>query len=180
VEQDRREYNGIDNIDKTKIWCNLMKTFTKNKHMKLSISVTQITDGTDYEGLIEGLSERINYHLSFGVPIKQLDSQVLPEDSKERMAVAKKLFNFSVTKADQALDVTDEMFVFMVSTAGQLAVSFYNNPQTRQYAESDDLLASAIRDKEKSLLGVLGMKSASIGMSTQINIPENSIPEVLR
>ncbi len=147
--------------------------------MDVKVSVTQITHGLEYEGTIEGLDGSIHYHLSFGVPIDKLDSQKMPEDQAGMRARAMELFNFTVTKDDLLLEITDELFGFMVSTAGQVSLSLYNNPQTQDYATSDGLLAGAIKNKQNSLLGSFGM-SASIGMSTLFDVSNNSIPRILQ
>lgn len=146
--------------------------------MLVKVSVTQITHGSEYEGTIEGLGNDIKYQLSFGVPIDRLDSQKMPDDKSKVKALAKKMFGFTITKSDKQLEISDELFGFMVGTAGQLAISFYNNPQTEDYVHGSGILSDAIKNKDRSLLGAFGAK-ISIGMSNQFNIPDIAIPSVL-
>lgn len=146
--------------------------------MKVEFSVSQIIHGVEYEGTIEGLGADIKYKLSFGVPIDQLDSQTLPENEQERKSLVRKLFNFTVTKSGQCIDLSDELFGFMLEITGKLALEFYNNPQTQDYNNTNTMLGDAIKNKEHSLLGSSGV-DVSIGLSVSYNIPKERIPTIL-
>ena len=67
----------------------------------------------------------------------------------------------------------------MINTAGKLALSFYNNPQTEDYNTGDGFLSDAVINKDQSFLGKFGAQ-VSIGMSTSFDVPDQHIPNVLR
>lgn len=148
--------------------------------MKIKVSLQQITSGKEYTGKIEGIGEEIiEYNLSFGVPINQLDSQNFPKDEEEMFKFSKHLFGFTVNKSGKPIELSKELFGFMVGTAGKTAISFYNNPQTEDYNSGNNILSSAVRNDEKNILGLFGA-TVSIGMSASYNIPEEAIPDALR
>jgi hypothetical protein len=122
--------------------------------MEIKISINQIHPGTEYEGLIEGLEENVNYHLSFGIPIDGLKSEILPEEESAKIARAKELYNFSVTKSGNSIEITDELFKFLTGTAGIHVL--------------------------KSYFSIKSGSGASAGMSYKMNISTESVPKILR
>jgi hypothetical protein len=147
--------------------------------MKLKISVEQVINGREYQGTIEGLSEDLNYKLKFGVPIDQLDDQKIPESKEEAGILAKKLFNFTVKKGEDSLEMSDELFAFMVQTAGHVTLIFYNDEQAKSYNNGSGVLSHALNSKENSLMGAFGA-SVSIGMSSSIDLPKEKLPTILQ
>lgn len=147
--------------------------------MKLKISVEQVTNGREYLGTIEGLSEDLNYKLKFGVPIDQLDDQKLPESKEESSIFAKKLFNFTVKKGEDSLEMSDELFAFMVQTAGHVTLTFYSDEQAKSYNNGSGIISDALNSKENSLMGAFGA-SVSIGMSISIDVPKEKLPTILQ
>ncbi len=147
--------------------------------MKLKISVEQVTNGREYKGIIEGLGEDLNYKLKFGVPIDQLDNQKVPESKEEASIFAKKLFNFTVKKGEDSLEMSDELFAFMVQTAGHLTLTFYSDEQAQSYNNGSGVLSEALNSKENSLMGAFGA-SVSIGMSRSIDLPKEKLPTILQ
>lgn len=146
--------------------------------MKVVVNIQQITHGTEYQGTFEGFPNTIDYKLCFGVPINKLSSQQPPEEKEKCLPWTKNLFQFTVTKSNTDLEISDELFGFMMQTAGELAVRFYDNPQTQDYASDGGIVSDAIRNKESSLLGRLGA-NVSIGMSTTYEVEEKDLPKEL-
>ena len=147
--------------------------------MHVTVRLEQITQGSEYKGTLEGIGVApIEYNLCFGVPIDQLDFQKMPDDPEKAFLRAKELFNFKVTKQGNDIEITNEVFGFMMQAAAQVAISFYNNGQSQDYNSGGGLLSDAIEKKGSSFLGQLGMQ-VSIGMSCQFEVDEVHIPKLL-
>lgn len=148
---------------------------------KTNVSVTQVVHGKEYEGEIEGLSNEIlKYKLSFGIPIDELDDQVIPEEKQARMIFLKRLFNFTFMKGGKSLDISDELFIFLFGIIGELVISFYNNSQTEDLNDGDGILSNAIRNKDESLLMGMFGASVSIGALASYELSDEHIPNVLK
>ena len=148
--------------------------------MEIKVNVTQITHGKEYEGAMVGPSnEIIKCKLLFGVPIDQLDDQKMSDNKQKRMAFARRLFNFTIVKGTKSLDITDELFGFMVGTIGQKAIQFYNDPQTKRYNEEAGIISDAIRNENGNIMKMFGA-SVSIGFSLSYDIPEKHVPDILK
>lgn len=145
--------------------------------MKVGLSIQQVTNGLEYKGTFELEQKTFDYQLKFGVPINKLDNQSPPNDSEEEMdKFARKMFQFTVTENGIELEITKELFSFMLQLAGQQVILFYNNPQTQD--SNEGIIGSLVN--HKSELSALLNVQASIGMSCSFTIADEHVPKILK
>lgn len=126
--------------------------------MKVSVErhVQQVRNGSHYKGYVKIAETKLDYELVFGVPIDRLDSMEPAKDESE----IRRLFQITVKRGNANIELTKEEYGFFFSMIVELAVEFYNNPQTRDSQEG--MLGLVIRG-QGHLVG-MGV-SASIGMT---------------
>ena len=89
--------------------------------------VEQVRNGRRYKGYVKIANTKLDYELVFGVPIAQLDSMEPAEDENG----IRRLFQLAVKRNNANIELTEEEYKFFFSMIVELAVDFYNNPQTR-------------------------------------------------
>lgn len=106
---------------------------TKQMTTKVSVErhVEQVHDGNRYKGYVKIADTKLDYELVFGVPIAQLDSMEPAKDEDE----IRRLFQLTVKRDNANIKLTKEEYRFFFSMTVELAVDFYNNPQTRDSNE---------------------------------------------
>jgi hypothetical protein len=127
--------------------------------------ITQISDGKRYEGYVQIAGSKLDYELTFGVPIRELDSQEQPKDESE----IRRLFRITVKRGGANIELTEQEYVFFISMIAQFAVDFYNDPQTRDN-NAEGMMGNLVRAGEPEgdlMASVLtcGL-TASIGMTS--------------
>ena len=100
---------------------------------KVSIErhVEQVCDGSHYKGYVKIDDTKLDYELVFGVPIARLDDMEPAEDESE----FRRLFQITVKRGNANIELTKDEYSFFFSMIVELAVGFYNNPQTRDNNE---------------------------------------------
>ena len=93
--------------------------------------VEQVRDGSHYKGYVKIADTKLNYELVFGVPIARLDSMEPAKDENE----IRRLFHLTVKRNSANIELTKEEYGFFFSMTVELAVEFYNDPQTSDINE---------------------------------------------
>lgn len=93
--------------------------------------VEQVRNGSHYKGYVKIVDTKLDYELVFGVPIAKLDSMEPAKDESE----IRRLFQLTVKRDNANIELTKEEYSFFFSMVVELAVEFYNNPQTRDSNE---------------------------------------------
>lgn len=93
--------------------------------------VEQVRNGSHYKGYIRIADTKLDYELVFGVPIERLDSIEPTKDENE----IRRIFQITVKRGNANIELTKEEYGFFFSMIVELAVDFYNNPQTRNSQE---------------------------------------------
>ncbi len=86
--------------------------------------VEQVYNGRHYKGYVKVADSKFDYELVFGVPI---DKMKPVKDENE----VRRLFQITVKRGNVNIELTKEEYGFFFSMVVELAVKFYNNPQTR-------------------------------------------------
>jgi len=146
----------------------------KEETIRVKADVTQIADGTRYEGSVSFDDYKFSYHLTFGVHLDKL-SELAQKSSKEALETI--LFD---VKDEQGKSVVldEESKLLFVSTVGRLVMEFYESPQTR--ASQEGFLGAMLKHGEKDITSLkeLGFSGVSIGSSTEYDLPK--IPELMK
>ena len=147
--------------------------------MKINVSSEQIINGLHYIGLINFDDRQFNYVLKFGVHIEQLDSQKAPENDPEKMhEFATNLFQFSLfNKEEKEIKIDKEVFAFLLSLAGNLSLTLYNDPQSQ--SNNNEGMMSDLLNPNHSLSSDIGVK-VSISVSSSFDVLEENIPDILK
>jgi len=133
--------------------------------MKVPVTITQKVDGLQYEGTIKIGEKKFDWEICLGAPIPKILSQEVSVGGKEAL---RQLFNVTVKIGDKEVDITDDLFVFLMGTVVSLTLDFYQEPQTRDFNETmPDMVAR------------YSLTPASCGMEMSYNIPEDRIPKAL-
>jgi hypothetical protein len=119
--------------------------------------VEQVRDGSHYKGYVKIVDTKLDYELVFGVPIAKLDSMEPAKDENE----IRRLFQLTVKRDNANIELTKEEYGFFFSMVVELAVDFYNNPQTRDSQEG--MMGQMLSGR--GLMSEFGA-SASIGMTS--------------
>jgi len=93
--------------------------------------VEQVRNGSHYKGYVKIADTKLDYELVFGVPIARLDSMEPVKDESE----VRRLFQITVKRGNANIELTKEEYGFFFSMIVEMAVDFYNNPQTRDSNE---------------------------------------------
>lgn len=136
--------------------------------MKVKVWVTQITEGLEYNGCIELNDIKFDYNVLFGVHIDKLDDQEDPDGIEELKAQTKKLFQFSLKRENEEIEIDDTLFGFLLGTVGVQVVEFYNNPQAQ--SSNQGVIGELVRGTSP-LPGQM-----TIGCNVTYDIPEEDIP----
>jgi hypothetical protein len=142
-----------------------------SEQVKIKVDVTKVQDGREYKGNISFDGHDFQYHLRFGVHLREFNeiAQRNPPPTYEDIT---SLIQFTVKDAHGKLVTLDKSsFPLFLSTAGKLAMDFYDNPQTRESQEG--ILGMAV--SRMGALADMGI-SVSIGMSTEYDRPR--IPQL--
>ena len=118
--------------------------------------VEQVRNGSHYKGYLKIADTKLDYELVFGVPIARLDSMEPVKDENE----IRRLFQLTVKRDNANIELTKEEYGFFFSMVVELAVDFYNNPQTRD--SNEGFIGMAIRGEGP----MAGFAKASIGMTS--------------
>ena len=119
--------------------------------------VEQVRDGSHYKGYVKIADTKLDYELVFGVPIARLDSMEPAKDEGE----IRRLFQITVKRGNANIELTKEEYGFFFSMIVELAVDFYNNPQTRDSQEG--MMGMMLQGRGP--MAAFGA-SASIGMTS--------------
>jgi hypothetical protein len=114
--------------------------------------VEQVYDGSHYKGYMKIAETKLDYELVFTVPIPQLDELKPAKDRNE----IRRLFQLTVRRDNTNIELTEQEYGFFIWMLLELAVDFYNDPQTR--ASNRGVLGMP-------LLAGIGVK-ATIGMTS--------------
>lgn len=101
---------------------------TTTRKVSVERHVEQVRDGSHYKGYIKIGNTKLEYELVFGVPITQLDSLEPTKDEEE----FRRRFQLTVKRNNANIELSKDEYGFFFSMVGELAVDFYNNPQTRK------------------------------------------------
>ena len=144
--------------------------------MKIKIEVTQIKNGLEYSAVIT-IDEIVSFkcNLVFGVPISQLDNQKQPKDKAHAMEFGRKLFQFTIKKDDEEIEITDEIFGFLIQVFGIRAINFYTSGQIQDNNNTPTF--GKLLDKDSALSKTTGMTAS---MSIQSSFTVEDIPAVLK
>ena len=93
--------------------------------------VEQVRNGSHYKGYVKIADTKLDYELVFGVPIARLDSMEPAKDENE----IRRLFQLTVKRDSANIELTKEEYGFFFSMVVELAVDFYDDPQTRDSNE---------------------------------------------
>jgi hypothetical protein len=93
--------------------------------------IEQVVDGTQYKGHILIGKAKLDYKLTFAVPIPQLDD--MPEI--EGPDAVRRIFQITLKRDGNAIELTSEEYSLFFQMIVEFAVDFYNNPQTRSSNE---------------------------------------------
>jgi hypothetical protein len=141
----------------------------------IKIVVTQIVNGLEYSAIIT-IAETTEFtcHLKFGVPIDELNDQEFPNDKEELMALSKRLFQFSMKKDESEIEISDEIFGFLVQVFGQIVLDFYNNEQIR---DTNTGTLGQLLDKDSALRKIT---ATELSISTTRSFRVVDIPPALK
>ena len=105
----------------------------KENKMKVSIEryIQQVRDGVHYKGHVKIADTQLEYELVFAVPIPKLDDMESPNGITE----IRRLFQLTVKRNNANIELTDGEYGFFLQMLAELAIDFYNNPQTRDNNE---------------------------------------------
>ena len=93
--------------------------------------VEQVRNGSHYKGYVKIADTKLDYELVFGVPIARFDSMEPAKDEND----IRRLFQITVKRDSANIELTKEEYGFFFSMVVELAVDFFNNPQTRDSNE---------------------------------------------
>lgn len=108
-------------------------TIKEDNMTKVSVErhVEQVRNGIHYKGYVQIAGTKLDYDLVFGVPIARLDDTEPAKDEDE----IRRLFQITVKRENTNIELTKDEYGFFLSMILELAVDFYNNPQTRSSNE---------------------------------------------
>ncbi len=98
--------------------------------MTVDWSVEQVNDGTHYKGHLEIVGSKLCYELVFKIPIDRLDSAHTESTSA---AEFKDLFRLTIKQDKDWISLTDPEYALFLGLILDPVVSYYNNPQTRDF-----------------------------------------------
>lgn len=133
--------------------------------MKVPVTVNQKVNGYQYTGTIQIGERKYEWELHLGAHIDRILSQAEKPDSKEAL---RRLFNVTLKVGDKVVDITDELFGFLMRTVVILVLEFYQESQTRDFNEGPIAFFAS------QLGGV-----ATCGMESAYDIPEDCLPKAL-
>jgi hypothetical protein len=119
--------------------------------------IEQVRNGSHYKGYVKISDTKLDYDLVFGVPIERLENMEPTADENE----IRRIFQLTVKRNNANIELTKEEYGFFFSMVVELAVDFYNNPQTRD--ANKGLMGSMLQGRGP--LSSFGA-SASIGMTS--------------
>lgn len=142
---------------------------------KIEIEVTQIILGREYSAVIT-INDTVSFQgsLKLGVPIDEIDNQNFPNDETEIMEFSKNLFQFSIKKDETSIEITDEIFGFLIQVFGNTAIEFYNNKQARKTNKG---ISGQLLEKNSHLGRILGINMA-ISIKSSFHVKD--IPSILK
>ncbi len=128
-----------------------------NRKVSIERHVEQVINGRHYKGHLKISGIQLNYEIVFGVAIANLDDMEPPENVDE----IRRNFHLTVKRGDVNIDLTNEEYGFFIQMIMEVAIDFYNNPQTRDNNEG----LVGILLKGRGSLASFGV-TASIGMTS--------------
>lgn len=93
--------------------------------------IEQIQDGERYRGYVKIGGSRFDYRLTFGTPIDRIGSMQPPEDERG----IRRLFQIDLERDNAKISLAKEEYCLFLEMIAAFAISFYNNPQTREAQE---------------------------------------------
>ncbi len=134
--------------------------------MKVPVTLRQKVDGVDYEGTLQIGEKKFNWDVHLGAPMEKILSQEVEINGPDDV---RKIFAIRLKAGDTAVELSNDLFVFLMTTAIQLTLDFYQMPQTR------DANAGSIQFYASQLGG-----KATFGIEASYDIPEERIPAELK
>src|SRR5574343_303015 len=133
--------------------------------MKVPVKINQKVNGYQYNGTIQIGEQTFDWEIQFGAHLDKILAQEVKPESKEAV---RQLFDITLKVGDKKIDISDELFGFLMGTIVALALDFYQEPQTQ------DFNAGSIQ----YFVGKLGTgNTATCGMETAYDIPEDRLPK---
>jgi hypothetical protein len=136
--------------------------------MKVPIEFINEDDSLVYTGTIEINDRTYDWTLNLSVPVPEILSQEAPTERKEE---AMKLFRFTINLDEKEIEITDILFMFLVSTVAHLILDSYKEVQ-RTVSFSKKLI--------QLMAGRTLTEPAMNSHATSYEIPEDKVPEELR
>ena len=115
--------------------------------VQVKIEVTQIKYGTDYKGRIEIGKSTITWEIKFLIPIPKLESAFDVEPTPSLRDV----FNVTMKKDDDTLELTDEEWKYFVSLLVGHVLDFHNLDQTQDMNRNRGIISDALRERKFDL-----------------------------
>lgn len=95
------------------------------------ISLYQVRDGAEYTGTLDFAGTELQYTLALDINIRDIDNAQIP-DTPEGL---RNVFHLTLRRGEATIDLTEAEYAFFLLMLLDIAVEFYNHPQTRDVNE---------------------------------------------